>query len=255
MDLDVNLGVKDDKEEGIIHLTKEDKRRLYLPWSASLVVKFFGKRLLYAYLRNKLQDLWNPSEPLTLIDLGNDYHIVKFRAEENKNKILHEGPWFVAGNFVLVRHARICVQVPVHFPLRSEVRIGSHRQKIVYEGDGILCTRCGKIGLCKSEHWERQATKDDTKSPEQKPEKPTDPNDGWEVVKFPKRNRVGKGLAQQAGPIFGGRDIGPTDQEGPKANGQRLPKRNADKPNISGPFQERRMKGKADFLNPATGIF
>lgn len=202
MDLDAVEGKWD--EDGVIQLTQEDKRRLYLPWYTSVIVKAFGKKLPYIYLKNKLQDLWKLSEPLTLIDLGNEYHVAKLNAEANKNKILHEGPWFVAGNFVSVkqyepnfvshsatithmtiwarlpslpielydsqilervgkslgtllkvdactsatlrrRYAHICVQVPIKCQLWHEVTIGSHRQKIVYEGDGILCTKCGKI--------------------------------------------------------------------------------------------------------------
>lgn len=100
-----------------------------------------------------------------------------------------------------------------------------------------MCTRCGKIGhtigLCKSEHEERQATKDATKRPDHKLEKLTDPNDSWEVVKFPRYNRAGKGLAQQVGSIFGGKEMGPADQQGPKANGQRLPKRNVEEASMS----------------------
>lgn len=192
-------------EDGIIQLSQEDKRRLYLPWCTSVIIKVFGKKFPYVYLKNKLQDLWRLSEPVTLIDLGNDYHIAKFTAEANKNKVFHGGPQFVAGNSISVkqwepnfvshsftvthaaiwarlpnlptkvydgqilervgkllgtllkadactsatlrgRYARICVQVPIECPLQHKVTIGSHKQKIVYEGEGILCTKRGKIG-------------------------------------------------------------------------------------------------------------
>lgn len=49
----------------------------------------------YTCLKNKLQDPWKSSEYLTFIDLGNAYHVAKFYAEASKNKLLHEGPWFV----------------------------------------------------------------------------------------------------------------------------------------------------------------
>lgn len=42
-------------------------------------------------------------EQITLIDLGNDYHIVKFQAKINKNRVLHQGPWFIVENFDSVR--------------------------------------------------------------------------------------------------------------------------------------------------------
>lgn len=65
--------------------------------------KVFGQRFPHNYLKNKLMDLWKPSEPLILISLGNDYHVAKFNMRENTNKVIHEGPWFDAGNFVSVR--------------------------------------------------------------------------------------------------------------------------------------------------------
>lgn len=89
--------------EEAIHLTSTEMQRLYLPQSASVIIKVFGKKIPYTYLRNKLVDLWRPSEPINLIDLGNDYHVVKFKFEANTHKVLYEGPWFVARNFVSVQ--------------------------------------------------------------------------------------------------------------------------------------------------------
>lgn len=55
MDLDAVEGKWD--KDGVIQLTQEDKRRLYLPWYTFVIVKAFGKKLPYIYLKNKLQDL------------------------------------------------------------------------------------------------------------------------------------------------------------------------------------------------------
>lgn len=43
-------------------------------------------------LKQKLQNLWKPTEPLSLIDLGNDFYLIKYQKEEKMNKALHEGP-------------------------------------------------------------------------------------------------------------------------------------------------------------------
>lgn len=47
--------------------------------------------------------MWRFTEPLVPIDLGWDYYIAKFILEENRNMVLHEGPWFLTGNFLSVR--------------------------------------------------------------------------------------------------------------------------------------------------------
>ncbi|XP_019255157.1 PREDICTED: uncharacterized protein LOC109233748 [Nicotiana attenuata] len=44
------------------------------------------------------------------------------------------------------RYARICIQVPLETPMETTVIIGDHKQAVVYEGEGTLCTSCGRIG-------------------------------------------------------------------------------------------------------------
>lgn len=96
-------GNKQEENSNSITLSKADLESLYAPWKVSIIIKVFGKRLPCVYLKNKLMDLWRPTEPLNLIDLGNDYYVVKFNCLTNTNKVLHEGPWFIAGNFVSAR--------------------------------------------------------------------------------------------------------------------------------------------------------
>ncbi|KAM3378843.1 hypothetical protein P3S68_011256 [Capsicum galapagoense] len=90
--------------DDIIVLSDEDKDRIYAPWSFSVIVKLFTKTLARGYLRTKLLDLWKPSKPLILVDLGNGYYIAKFTNPENMQIALHGGPWFITGDFFSVRH-------------------------------------------------------------------------------------------------------------------------------------------------------
>ncbi|PHU25972.1 hypothetical protein BC332_04304 [Capsicum chinense] len=86
-----------------IPLSWEDKMRIYQPWESSLIVKMYGKKLTYSYLKNNLVGLWKPTEPLTLIDLGWDYYIAKFNKHENTDKVLHKGSWFVTESFLTIK--------------------------------------------------------------------------------------------------------------------------------------------------------
>ncbi|XP_016579118.2 uncharacterized protein LOC107876779 [Capsicum annuum] len=92
------------ESEDTINLSNEDRERIYAMWKFSVIFKLFKKRLAHNYLKTKLTDLWKPSEPLTLVDLGNDYYIAKFTNPDNMQKALHGGPWFVTGDFLSVRH-------------------------------------------------------------------------------------------------------------------------------------------------------
>lgn len=47
---------------------------------------------------------------------------------------------------IIGRYARICVQVPLEISVTTAVTIGTHNQSILYEGEGILCKACGRIG-------------------------------------------------------------------------------------------------------------
>lgn len=84
-------------------LIEEDKKRIYQSWSLFVIIKLFGKRLSHSYLKIELTDTWKPTEPITFIDLGKDFYIIKFIKMENLQKVLHRGPWFIAGHFLSVK--------------------------------------------------------------------------------------------------------------------------------------------------------
>ncbi|XP_070023256.1 uncharacterized protein [Nicotiana sylvestris] len=58
--------------------------------------------MLHHYLKKKIQDLWNTAEDFSLIDLGEDYYIIKFKKKENMDKAIHLGPWFISGHFLSI---------------------------------------------------------------------------------------------------------------------------------------------------------
>lgn len=74
------------EDDSLISLSEEDKRRMYLPWSFSMIIKVFGKKLSHVYLKNKLATLWRLSEEITLIDPRHEYYILKLLKEENAQK-------------------------------------------------------------------------------------------------------------------------------------------------------------------------
>lgn len=44
------------------------------------------------------------------------------------------------------RYARLCVELPLNKPVKTNVWIASHKQQIIYEGDKLLCKNCGHLG-------------------------------------------------------------------------------------------------------------
>lgn len=39
-----DMQMEDDNDEHCVTLTEEDKRRIYRPWSCSIIIKIFGKK-------------------------------------------------------------------------------------------------------------------------------------------------------------------------------------------------------------------
>nr|XP_009771927.1 PREDICTED: uncharacterized protein LOC104222393 [Nicotiana sylvestris] len=89
--------------EFFILITSSDKERIYKNWTNALIIKMLGKRVGYQFLQKKLRAIWKPTETLSLVDLGCDYYLIKFAKEENYNKTLHEGPWFIGNQSLTVR--------------------------------------------------------------------------------------------------------------------------------------------------------
>ncbi|XP_047257664.1 uncharacterized protein LOC124889733 [Capsicum annuum] len=233
--------------DDIIVLSDEDKDRIYTSWIFSIIIKLFKKNLAYGYLRTKQLDLWKPSEPLIVVDLGNGYYIAKFTNQENMQRGLHGGPWFITGDFLLVRHwepnftpeaaktthtaiwvrlpslpiefydksilesishklgtllkidtctpaalrglyARIYIQVPLDTLVKTYVTMGNHRQNIVYEGEGVLCIRCGKLGdthkICPTQATTTQNKQDKNGA---STSSSAFPHNEWQTINFNKR--------------------------------------------------------------------
>ncbi|XP_075092262.1 uncharacterized protein LOC142172523 [Nicotiana tabacum] len=86
----------------VIALSEDDRQRIYEPWKYAIIVKLVGKRMMHHYLQKKIQDLWRSTEDLQMIDLGENYYIIKFRKRDNMEKAIQQGPWFVNGHFLSI---------------------------------------------------------------------------------------------------------------------------------------------------------
>ncbi|KAK4707390.1 hypothetical protein R3W88_033036 [Solanum pinnatisectum] len=81
-----------DADGSDIHLTEDEKQRIYKPWSYSVIIKIFGRKLSHIYLKQRLVAIWKVSEKIILIDLGHNCYIVEFLKEEKLHKTLQQGP-------------------------------------------------------------------------------------------------------------------------------------------------------------------
>ncbi|KAL4354463.1 hypothetical protein GQ457_06G022390 [Hibiscus cannabinus] len=84
----------------------------------TLVVKVLGRRIGYNMLHNMIYGIWKPTHPLKLIDIENDFFLVKFIDRGDYLKDLTEGPWTILGHYLTVEQWSIDFQPTQASPSR-----------------------------------------------------------------------------------------------------------------------------------------
>ncbi|KAK9203874.1 hypothetical protein WN943_014131 [Citrus x changshan-huyou] len=79
------------------------QEQLVRPWKNTVIVKLLGHFIGYRSLCTKLESLWRVERGFTVIDLENDYYLVRFRAEEDVEFALTQGPWTIFGHYLTVQ--------------------------------------------------------------------------------------------------------------------------------------------------------
>ncbi|KAE8661411.1 hypothetical protein F3Y22_tig00113725pilonHSYRG00161 [Hibiscus syriacus] len=63
-----------------------------------IIIRLLGKKIGYKALKNRIYALWKPIGNFNLIDLDNDYFLVKFENLEDYSRVLTDGPWMIYGS-------------------------------------------------------------------------------------------------------------------------------------------------------------
>lgn len=105
--IDVLLDKEDDEEKDElcpeIQLSREEKERLYKPWSRSLLIKLMGKTIGYTYLLQRIKELWKPTSPIDIISIENRFYLVKFNSADDYEHTLLERPWVITNHYLTIR--------------------------------------------------------------------------------------------------------------------------------------------------------
>jgi hypothetical protein len=95
--------VKGNRLMPVLHVDQTIMKDLSLPWKDALIVKLLGKNLGYNTMKTKLENVWKLFGGIELMDVGNAFYMVKFDAEEDKNKVINGGPWMIYDHYLAVR--------------------------------------------------------------------------------------------------------------------------------------------------------
>ncbi|KAL8158973.1 hypothetical protein V2J09_000510 [Rumex salicifolius] len=99
---DVQPGVEDPSCPCIL-LTAEEKKRIRQPWRQALIVKVFGRNLKGDFM---------------MVDLGNEYYVIKFSNDEDFNHVLTNGLWLIGESYLSIQRWRpnfIAKEKPIIF--------------------------------------------------------------------------------------------------------------------------------------------
>ncbi|PPD91981.1 hypothetical protein GOBAR_DD11073 [Gossypium barbadense] len=68
-----------------------------------VVLKILGRSFGYATLHNLINNLWRLVKPFHLMDIENEYFLLKFHAIEDYNRVSTRGPWIIYGQYLTVQ--------------------------------------------------------------------------------------------------------------------------------------------------------
>ena len=91
--------------EGMVEvlLSKETKACIRAPWSKALIVKVYGRTISFGYLTFKINTLWSLRAKMDCMDFGKDFFLIKCNDNEDYDKVLREGPWFIGEHFLAIK--------------------------------------------------------------------------------------------------------------------------------------------------------
>ncbi|XP_057441868.1 uncharacterized protein LOC130733658 [Lotus japonicus] len=153
----------------VVPISLEEYEEWCRPWKYSLVIKLLGKRIGFKWMNQRIHHFWAREGDLKVIDLTDDYFLVRFVSEKDYLYALFEGPWRIADHYLLVQRWRPMfkpgddevrkIAVWVRFPklpqeLYNETflwRAGSMLAlgtecNVEYEGLHFICFECGRYG-------------------------------------------------------------------------------------------------------------
>ncbi|KAG8499405.1 hypothetical protein CXB51_005931 [Gossypium anomalum] len=89
--------------------------------SKSIIIEMLGRKIRFNTLSSKLYAMWKPTQNFKLMDLDNDYYIVKFQAKVDSEKALVEGLMVVYGQYLVVQPWTPSLNIHESFSMRVVV--------------------------------------------------------------------------------------------------------------------------------------
>ncbi|XP_048502653.1 uncharacterized protein LOC125498480 [Beta vulgaris subsp. vulgaris] len=88
--------------ENVVQFSKEKLAQLRKPWGLALMGKCFGIAVRPSFMTQKVRSIWKPRGSLEVIDLGKETYLFRFGLQDNYEKALFGGPWYILDHYLML---------------------------------------------------------------------------------------------------------------------------------------------------------
>lgn len=130
----------------MVHIKDSVFEGLCAPWQDALVIKLLGKSIGYHTMRDRLGRIWKLVAGFDILDIGNDYFMVKFEHEGDRTKVMDEGPWMIFYHYLTVQTWTPDFMAPTAQINKTMVWIRFPGLNLFYYDESILLAMAAAVG-------------------------------------------------------------------------------------------------------------
>ncbi|KAG4946606.1 hypothetical protein JHK87_042613 [Glycine soja] len=137
----------DNRVKPMVHIVDFVFEVLCAPWEDALVAKLLGKCIGYNVMKDRLTCLWRLIVGFDILDIDNNFYMVKFDMEMDITKVMKEGillalaaaigtPIRVDSTMLDVRRGSVCVKIDLDKPVIEKVWLEG------FSSISVFCSEC-----------------------------------------------------------------------------------------------------------------
>ncbi|KAJ1417010.1 hypothetical protein SESBI_16954 [Sesbania bispinosa] len=85
----------------VVRLSEVERTAIRIPWKRSLIVKVLGKRVSLRYFQTRFYKLWQLRARMEVIDLDNEYFVIRFENVDDMQHVFDDGPWMLSDHYIV----------------------------------------------------------------------------------------------------------------------------------------------------------
>ncbi|QHO06625.1 uncharacterized protein DS421_14g456340 [Arachis hypogaea] len=89
-----------------LFMNRAEQARLNKYWEHTLVVKLLGRRIGFNVLKKRLESIWSKKGMISLIDVGNDFFLVRFTSFGDYDGALKGELWMIFDHYLAMQRWR-----------------------------------------------------------------------------------------------------------------------------------------------------